>query len=90
MKISQVLHWILRIAVFALILLLVLDNMQAVDFNLLGIYQIKLPLIAIILIVFVLGIILGFLFGMLRGFARKSEIKKLENEIKNLKSKTHI
>lgn len=86
MKILKVLNWVLRIALFIIILVLVLDNMQSIDFNLFSIYHIKLPLIFLVLIFFVIGILLGLLFGILRGFASKSDLRKLEKEIDNLKA----
>jgi uncharacterized integral membrane protein len=86
MKILKVLNWVLRIALFIIILVLVLDNMQTIDFNLFSIYHIKLPLIVLILIFFVTGILLGLLFGILRGFASKSDVRKLEKEIDDLRA----
>jgi putative membrane protein len=86
MKLLKILGWTLKIALFIIILVLVLDNMQAIDFNLFSIYHIKLPLIVLLLIFFVIGIILGLVFGILRGFASKSDVRRLEKEIENLKS----
>jgi uncharacterized integral membrane protein len=86
MKILKVLNWILRIVLFIVILVLVLDNMQTIDFNLFSIYHIKLPLIVLVLIFFALGILLGLLFGILRGFASKSDLHKLEKEISSLRA----
>jgi len=90
MKPLKILNWILRIALFIIILVLVLDNMQTIDFNLFSIYHIKLPLIALVLIFFVIGVLLGLLFGMLRGFASKSDVRKLEKEIDSLRAAKSI
>jgi uncharacterized integral membrane protein len=86
MRPLKVLNWILRIALFAIILVLVLDNMQTIDFNLFSIWHIKLPLIALLLIFFVIGVLLGLLFGILRGFASKSDVRRLEKEIDRLRA----
>ncbi|HLX53759.1 MAG TPA: LapA family protein [Aquella sp.] len=86
MKLLKILSWILRIALFIIILVLVLDNMQTIDFNLFSIYHIKLPLIALLLIFFVIGVLLGLLFGILRGFASKSDVRRLEKEIASLRA----
>jgi uncharacterized integral membrane protein len=90
MRLLKILNWSLRIGLFIIILVLVLDNMQTIDFNLFSIYHIKLPLIVLILIFFVAGVFLGLLFGILRGFASKSDIRKLEKEITNLRSNKAI
>jgi putative membrane protein len=86
MKPLNVLSWILRIVLFIIILVLVLENRQPTDFNLFGIYHLQLPLIALILIFFVIGILLGLLFGLLRGFASKADVRKLEKEVYSLKN----
>jgi len=85
MKLLKILSWVLRIALFIIILVLVLDNMQTIDFNLFSIYHVKLPLIALLLIFFVVGVLLGLLFGILRGFASKSDVRRLEKEIASLR-----
>lgn len=85
MKPLKILNWIIRIVLFVIILVLVLENRQPADFNLFSIWHIQLPLIALVLIFFVIGMLLGLLFGILRGFASKSDVRKLEKEIDSLR-----
>lgn len=86
MKLLKILGWVLKIALFIIILVLVLENMQYTDFNLFSIYHVKLPLIVLLLIFFVIGIILGLIFGILRGVASKSDVRRLEKEIDSLRA----
>lgn len=86
MKILNILSWILRTTLFIVILVLVLNNMQTVDFNLFSLYHMKLPLIVLVLIFFILGVFLGLLFGILRRSAVKSDAYKLEKEIHDQKA----
>jgi putative membrane protein len=86
MKFLRILNWILRIALFVLVLVLVLDNMQAIDFNFFSIYHLRLPLIALVLIFFALGALFGILFGLFRRMNTNSQVRKLEKEIDKLKA----
>ncbi|MCC2624408.1 MAG: hypothetical protein K0R14_281 [Burkholderiales bacterium] len=90
MKLLKILGWVLKIALFIIILVLVLDNMQAIDFNIFGIYHIKLPLIVLLLVFFVIGIVMGLVLGILRGFASKADMRRLEKEIESLKASRPI
>lgn len=67
-----------KLIVLLLILILVLNNMQKVEFNLYGIYIWNLPLIVILLIALILGAIIGF-------FLRLVKLTQLKLEIHNLK-----
>ena len=83
MKFLNILHWILNIAIFVLAIVLVLDNIQSVEFNFFGIYRVKLPLIAMAAIFLSLGIVIGFFISLFQKINLKSQINKLvkENEI---------
>jgi uncharacterized integral membrane protein len=89
-KILNILHWILNIALFVLAIVLVLDNIQTVEFNVFGIYSFKLPLIAMAAIFLSLGIVIGFFISFFQKVGLKSEIGKLTKEIELLrKSSNH-
>lgn len=78
-------RWIFRLLILAIVLVLVLNNMQQVDLNLFSIYHLKTPLIVLLLVFFVIGLIAGFILNMLRGFASRSSVRDLEKEINRLK-----
>jgi len=82
---KTLLRWIFRIIVLAIVLVLVLNNMQSVDLNLFSIYHVQTPLIVLILVFFVIGLIAGFIINMFRGFASRSSVRDLEKEINRLK-----
>lgn len=75
MKIFQI---ILRVIVFIILLVLAINNMQSVEFNFLGIYTLKLPLIITLAIFALGGLMLGMLFGFMNNLNLKSQINKLK------------
>ena len=90
-KILNILHWVLNIALFVLAIVLVLDNIQSVEFNFFGIYRFKLPLIAMAAIFLSLGVVIGFFISFFQKTGLKSQISKLTKEVELLKkSSKHI
>ena len=78
MKIFQI---ILRVIVFIILLVLAINNMQSVEFNFLGIYTLKLPLIITLAIFALGGLMLGMLFGFMNNLNLKSRINKLKKQL---------
>ena len=78
MKIFQI---ILRVIVFIILLVLAINNMQSVEFNFLGIYTLKLPLIITLAIFALGGLMLGMLFGFMNNLNLKSQINKLKKQL---------
>lgn len=81
MKIIHILSWIIRIVLFVLIVVLILNNMGRVQFNFYGIYSWTTPLIVVCLIFFLLGIIIGVLFSSLRVVKLKFTIRALKKQL---------
>lgn len=81
MKITR---WIIRIILFLLVLVLILNNKNIVDFNFYGIYTLSAPLIILCLIFLLIGLIIGMGYGFLRSLELKAKIKVLQEEIKNV------
>lgn len=75
-----------KIVIFLLLLVLVLNNMQKVEFNLYGIYIWNLPLIAIILIALILGALIGFSLKIIRLTELKLQIHNLKKDLEKIKS----
>ena len=84
MQFSKIIRLILRIILFVLILVLAINNMQTVEFNLLGIYALKLPLIMLVALFSVLGIIIGVIFNFMSKLELKHEINQLKKQLKKL------
>ncbi|MBX9866534.1 MAG: lipopolysaccharide assembly protein LapA domain-containing protein [Burkholderiales bacterium] len=78
MKIFQI---ILRVIVFIILLVLAINNMQSVEFNFLGIYTLKLPLIITLAIFALGGLLFGMLFGFMNNLNLKSQINKLKKQL---------
>ena len=78
MKIFQI---ILRVIVFIILLVLAINNMQSVEFNFLGIYTLKLPLLITLAIFALGGLMLGMLFGFMNNLNLKSQINKLKKQL---------
>jgi uncharacterized integral membrane protein len=55
--------------------------MQSVEFNFLGIYTLKLPLIITLAIFALGGLMLGMLFGFMNNLNLKSQINKLKKQL---------
>ena len=78
MKIFQI---VLRVIVFIILLVLAINNMQAVAFNFLGIYTLQLPLIITLAIFALGGLLIGMLFGFVNNLSLKSQISKLKKQL---------
>ena len=78
MKIFQI---ILRVIVFIILLVLAINNMQSVEFNFLGVYTLKLPLIISLAIFALGGLLFGMLFGFMNNLNLKSQINKLKKQL---------
>jgi putative membrane protein len=78
MNITNIVKWLFRILIFVLILILIIDNIQTVHFNILGIYFLQVPLIVLVLIFFALGVSIGLLMGFMNNMKLKSRIHQLE------------
>ena len=85
MSIIKICHWILRIALFMLVLILVINNIQTVEFNLYGIYYLKLPLIVLTLIFLFIGLITGILISSFKRLKLKAKISQLESDLHDIK-----
>lgn len=88
MKIVKILRWIIRIIALALLVILMIDNLQTTTFNFFGIYKLTLPLIIIALVFLILGIIIGLLISLFRSFELKARVSMLEKELKKATSTT--
>jgi uncharacterized integral membrane protein len=88
MKIGTILRWVLRLILFLLLLVLVIDNIQAVQFNLFGIYFVKLPLILLAMLFLALGVLCGLSIGLVGRISLKAKIRSLEKDmLETLKAK---
>ena len=87
MKFLRILRIAIRIILFVLLLVLAINNMQSTEFNFLGIYTLKLPLIIILAIFAFIGVAIGLLFGLVNTFSLKSQISKLEKQINKQENK---
>ncbi len=84
MQISKGFRLIWRIILFILILVLAMNNFQTVEFNLLGIYALKLPLIILVALFLILGILLGVISSFVSKLELKQEIKQLNKQLNKL------
>lgn len=75
-----------QIIILLLLIVLVLNNMQKVEFNLYGIYIWHLPLILIVIIALLVGTIIGFSLRLVKLASLKLEIHSLK---KQLEKSTH-
>lgn len=78
MNIISILKWIFRIFIVALILILIMDNLQIVRVNILGMYSIQMRLIVVMFVFIGLGILIGLLIGFVNNIKLKSRIHQLE------------
>lgn len=86
----KIVHWIIRIIVFVLILVLVLNNMQKVQFNFYGIYTWDLPLIILIFAAAIIGVFIGFAIWLVRIIELKSQIRNLKKDLEKSQNKPSI
>lgn len=78
MKIAR---WIVRIVLFILVLVLVLNNMQRVQFNFYGIYTWNMPLIVLGIAFLIVGLLIGILLGFIKTLELRSRIKLLTKDL---------
>ena len=81
MKILRILRIIVRVVIFIILLILAINNMQNVEFNFLGIYMLKLPLIITLAIFMVAGIFIGALFSLMNNLNLKSQLRQLRKQL---------
>ncbi len=74
--------WLVRLLVFAVLLLLALANTHSVTLNVFAGYSWQAPLIIIGFAFFVVGILAGLLFTLPANFQRQFEIGRLKRELK--------
>ena len=77
----KILRWIIRIIIFVLILVFVLNNMQKVQFNFYGIYTWDLPLIVPVFAALIIGIFIGFIIWIARLVELKFQLRGLKKEL---------
>ncbi len=73
---------IIRVIVFIFLLVLAINNMQIVEFNFLGVYTLKLPLIITLAIFAISGIFIGSLIGLISNLSLKKQISNLKKQLK--------
>ena len=63
-RLLSILKWSFWFIIFILVLVLILNNWQPVQFNFYGIYSWTIPLIIMIFMAFVLGVLIGVIYGI--------------------------
>ena len=81
--------WLLRLAVFVLVLMFALKNTGPVDVNFFADHVVTgVPLIVVMLAVFVLGVFLGLLVAVPSIMRRRREAARLRRELTRLEEKS--
>ncbi|MBB5217103.1 LapA family protein [Parapusillimonas granuli] len=81
--------WLLRLAVFVLVLMFALKNTGPVDVNFFADHVVTgVPLIVVMLAVFVLGVFLGLLIAVPSIMRRRREAARLRRELARLEEKS--
>ena len=78
---GKIIRWVVRIVLFILVLVLIINNLQKVQFNFYGLYTWDLPLIALAAVFLLIGVIVGLIFGFMRSLELRSRIKLLRNDL---------
>lgn len=87
----KIFRWIIRIVIFVLVLVLVLDNRHNVQFSFYNIYTVNTPLIVLCFIFLLVGFIVGIIYSFLRSFKLRSRVKLLQKNLDNMhKTQTPI
>lgn len=81
--------WLVRLLVFAVLLLLALANTQTVRLNFFAGYSWQAPLITIGFAFFAVGVFAGLLFTLPTNFRRQFEIGRLKRELKRVRELPH-
>ncbi len=84
-RMANIVKWVIRIAIFVLILVLVLNNMERVQFNFYGIYSWTMPLIVLALIFLIAGVLIGMIYSFFRSMELRSRIKLLRKDLEAAK-----
>ena len=87
MQVLKIIRILFRIAIFVLLLILAINNMQTTEFNFLGIYTLRLPLIVTLGIFTFAGVFIGMILNYSNNLSLKSELKKLRKELNQTQSK---
>lgn len=69
---------LIKSILLVILFFLIIENMQEIKFNFLGICNLSLPLMLLVLIFFISGIIVGISLNALRTIELKLKIRKLE------------
>ncbi|NYT61395.1 LapA family protein [Alcaligenaceae bacterium] len=80
--------WILRLAVFIVVLMFALKNTGPVDVNFFADHVVTgVPLIVVMLAVFVLGVVFGLLLAMPSVMRRRREANRLKRDVARLEDR---
>ena len=90
MNLMRIFRIMLRIILFIILLVLALNNMQSVEFNFLGIYTLKLPLIITLAVFACGGLFIGMLFGLMNNLSLKSQLRQLRKQLETQQSAAKI
>jgi putative membrane protein len=83
--------WLLRLAIFVLVLMFALKNTGPVDVNFFADHVLTgVPLIVVMLVVFVLGVVLGLLIAAPSIVRRRREAARLRRELARLEEKQRL
>ncbi len=81
MQLGKYLRYFIRIVLFILLLVLVLDNLQTVQLSIFGTYIIRLPLIVLVLSFMVIGILIGLIFNLSGRIELKNKLNTLQKTL---------
>ena len=84
-KVAKIIRWIVRIIIFILVLLLIINNLHKVPFNFYGIYNGELPLIVLIISSVIIGFVVGITYGFINSLELRSRIKLLRKDLEELR-----
>ncbi len=88
MQFLRIIRILFRIALFVLLLILAINNMQTTEFNLFGIYTLRLPLIVTLAIFTLAGVFIGMLLSFFNNLALKNDLRKLRKQLPNNQQKS--
>ena len=88
-RLLSILKWSFWFIIFILVLVLILNKWQPVQFNFYGIYSWTIPLIIMIFMAFVLGVLIGVIYGIGRTLELKFRIKLLKKDLEALQKTNH-
>lgn len=74
------LTWLIRLIIFAFLLVFALNNAEPVTLNFLFDWSWQMPLVVLLLIFFVLGALTGLLSGLPAYWRKRREISRLKRE----------